>query len=444
MLQQELVPSKNGKPRRVDYLFEFPSIRRWLGELKEGPGRKINVYIFHRYMLYVKNHSGFKTPEDLIDNALNSTVKQLQQHSEILKDYLETLDTVGDSTRSKHRDVVVSFYSNNGVEAIPWGKFKKKNSGIEIYDKSDDSADFVAMMREVCRRKCSTLQLAILLTTYQSFMDDSTIAYVFNYFGFPQLVKHFGTAEWRKWDESKVPVRIDLVRPKSDVQGWTCLHRDATAAIKAWLSARYNLTGREIRIYPSPNARHLPRSDPLFIIGRDNHPIPPEYISYVFRRLGKNAGVNVYYGPRPAKTQGASIRYAFRSHEVRDNARSLAHPLKIGEEVEFFISHKMDRHGYNKSPWKDPEYFLEAYDKLAPWLNVLSCDPEKMKLENELKQKGAELEEKENKWFVHSKKLEAEIDTLKRVNRLRAEFDTEEDPVKQHEIGEKLKRLMSE
>ena len=124
-----------------------------MGELKEGPGQKINLYIFHRYMKYVKEHSRFKSPEELVQDARKSTVEQLQQHADILKDYLEILQTVGDSTRSKHRDVVMSFYVNNGIRAVPWSKFKTKNTEIEIQDRSDDSADFVEMMRKV---ECGT------------------------------------------------------------------------------------------------------------------------------------------------------------------------------------------------------------------------------------------------------------------------------------------------
>ena len=444
-MQQELIKFKGKqKDHRVDYLFEFPSVKRWLSQLKEGPGRRINIYIFHRYMKFVKDHSGFKTPEDLIESALNSTLRQLQQHADILKDYLDAMQIVGDSTRSKHRDVVMSFYKNNSVKAVPWVKFKPRNEDISIEDASEESENYVELMRTVCRAKCSRLQLAVLLTAYQSFMDDSTIAYVFNYFGYAQLVKHFGTTDWTKWDENKVPVRIDIVRPKSNLKGWTCLHHDAVVALKEWLSVRFNLVGKEIRLYPSPNTKMIPRSDPIFIVGKDDHAIPPPYVSYVFRELGKKAGVNVYTGPRPSKTQGALIRYAFSSHQVRDSARSLAHVLKIGEEVEFFITHKTDRHHYDQSPWKDPAYFLEAYDKLSPWLNVLSADPEKVKLREELQQKTKEFSEKENSWYIEARKLRDEMDKMKLVRKLERQYDMEKDRVKKDELARRLLELTSE
>jgi hypothetical protein len=36
----------------------------------------------------------------------------------------------------------------------------------------------------------------------------------------------------------------------------------------------------------------------------------------------------------------------------------------------------LDRYGYDKSPWRNPEYFRAEYMKAEPWLNILSQDPE--------------------------------------------------------------------
>ncbi len=48
---------------------------------------------------------------------------------------------------------------------------------------------------------------------------------------------------------------------------------------------------------------------------------------------------------------------------------------------------------YDKSPWKHPEYFEEKYRILAPYLNVISTDPHKERLAEQLadanKQKDA-------------------------------------------------------
>jgi hypothetical protein len=93
-----------------------------------------------------------------------------------------------------------------------------------------------------------------MLSTLQSGMDDSTLAYVFNVVGYPQLVKHFGSEDWRLWDAGKCPVRIVLVRPKNDcvplcVRYYSFLDLDAVEAIKDWLHVRPG----HLRTYPPKN-----------------------------------------------------------------------------------------------------------------------------------------------------------------------------------------------
>src|SRR5207244_300528 len=59
-----------------------------------------------------------------------------------------------------------------------------------------------------------------------------------NFAGFPQRVRHFASPDPARWDEAKVPVKIDLIRPKTDYRYYTFLHRDAIAGLKAHLSSR--------------------------------------------------------------------------------------------------------------------------------------------------------------------------------------------------------------
>jgi hypothetical protein len=54
-----------------------------------------------------------------------------------------------------------------------------------------------------------------MLVMLQSGMDASILAEVFNFHGYPQLARHFGTTDTGRWDAARCPVRIDLVRPKS-------------------------------------------------------------------------------------------------------------------------------------------------------------------------------------------------------------------------------------
>ena len=38
----------------------------------------------------------------------------------------------------------------------------------------------------------------------------------------------------------------------------------------------------------------------------------------------------------------------------------------------FFIGHNIDRYGYDKSPWNDPDHFMEQYGRMSRWLNVVT------------------------------------------------------------------------
>ena len=68
------------------------------------------------------------------------------------------------------------------------------------------------------------------------------------------------------------------------------------------------------------------------------------------------------------------MRYPFHSHEVRDTLITLA--KRNGADLSaanFFIGHTLDKYGYNKSPWDDPEYYRNEYMKISrPWLNPVS------------------------------------------------------------------------
>ena len=64
----------------------------------------------------------------------------------------------------------------------------------------------------------------------------------------------------------------------------------------------------------------------------------------------------------------------------------------------FFIGHSIDRYGYDKSPWNDPDHFMEQYGKMSRWLNVVTGDFEEKEehlrrdYENRLKEQNQALE----------------------------------------------------
>jgi hypothetical protein len=196
---------------------------------------------------------------------------------------------------------------------------------------------------------------------------------VFNVYAYPQLVSHFGTEDFEKWDVGRCPVRVDLLRPKSLYRYYTFLDVDAVDALKDWLRKRLLVTGGPIRIHGPKGPSELPTSDPVFI-RQGGGSITPAGVGAMFRQAGKKAGVNIPPAGKQWGFRGAANRYPFHSHEVRDTLVTLARKARADTvAVNFFVGHSIDKLKYDKSPWDAEEYFRGEYLKVArPYLNVVS------------------------------------------------------------------------
>jgi len=226
---------------------------------------------------------------------------------------------------------------------------------------------------------------SIITTMVQTGMDDSTLAKVFNYVAFPQLARAFKTEDFSQWDEGLgCPVRIDLVRPKTDYRYYSFLDKDAVTLLKEWLAARQTRLG-PIRVYRPKNPKQMVTSDPIYVYDY-GPPLAAGYVCKVFRDWGKVAGVNQTPEERVARYHGASIRYPFHSHECRDTLVTLGRRVGVDlAVVNFFVGHSIDRLGYDKSPWDHPEHFRAQYAKLTPYLNLISGTETRIKEETERK-----------------------------------------------------------
>jgi hypothetical protein len=71
--------------------------------------------------------------------------------------------------------------------------------------------------------------------------------------------------------------------------------------------------------------------------------------------------------------QNGLRRYHIHAHEFRDLFKSLCTLNGVsGVASEFFLGHKLDKTGYDKSPEYDVEWFRREYSKVEPQLNLLS------------------------------------------------------------------------
>lgn len=300
-------------------------------------------------------------------------------HLRTLKEWTESEEFDGclEATRIKYYGNIRGFYAYNLIQ-LPYSKLsvRRREHPVSI---NVTATRFLEMARKVCCFSGISLRdRAVILTMLQSAMDASTLAKIFNYVGFPQLVDHFGTEDVARWDENKVPVYIKLIRPKSDYDYYSFLDHDAIVCLKDYLNFRSSRFGR-IRIHPSTRPDGLSTSDPIFL-QKSGLPIGPHFISKMFKDAGIAAGVNIVPEGKMERYKGARRKYPWHSHEVRDTLVTLARKAGVEREVaNFFVGHNIDRYGYDKSPWDDPEYFKGEYHKLAKHLNIISGREAKIK-----------------------------------------------------------------
>jgi len=363
------------RPRLYEEFLPYETVQRWTQGLKEGTGKRTALYHFARFMQFLKQNKIEKSPDDLINECLDGNNRTLIMHLDWVKRFVEgdSLSGVGYAGRYRVYISVRGFYSNNRV-SLPREKVRFRDTEAVTY-KAEGNIMLDDLRKAVGHKGCSTRDRAVILCMSQSGMDDSTLSEIFNFVGYPQLVKHFGTEDYSSWSLDKCPVKIDLVRPKTAHRYYSFLDRDAISSLKDWLNVRRTLMGNNIKIYEKEGPNKLPRSDPIFVV-KGRIPIRAYLISKTFLDVGISAGINVRPPGKLALYRGASRRYPFHSHEMRDLLKSLAHLQGVDDKAsEFFLGHKMDAQGYNKSPFKDLEYFRDQYSKMSSYLNVLTPGP---------------------------------------------------------------------
>lgn len=282
------------------------SVSVWLRGLREGPGRTTALYHLAGFLRWRKARGSESDPDKIVAECVNGTNRTLIDHLKLAQEYCLTAPGFeGDkkSTRSRVYRSTRSFYLANYVP-LPQSRLRVNNHEESNEVENDVTArQFLEMVRKVLSgAKISVRDRSIILTMLQGGLDDSTLSEVFNYVAYPQLVSAFGTPDYDLWEASKCPVRIDLTRPKSSYRYYTFLDVDAVECLKEWLRVRERLTGSSLRIHPSDNPKHLPKSDPIYLNQRLG-PISPSNAWQVFNLSGKRAGINAKNGTEKQRAQ---------------------------------------------------------------------------------------------------------------------------------------------
>ena len=198
---------QGGRPKvyfDLDQLIQKKSVACFLREFREGQSRKSALYSLAWYLRWLKARGLAADPDLLVEECLNGINRTLVQNLNLLKEYCKggAMDDGGLETRKNHYRTVRSFFDANLV-SLPRSKLRMGgNSSNQEVRTEPTATEFLALARRVLTSgRLFVRDRSIILTMLQSGMDDSTLAMCFNYVGYPQLVKHFETEDWREWRE---------------------------------------------------------------------------------------------------------------------------------------------------------------------------------------------------------------------------------------------------
>ena len=363
----------------VEPILKFKTVKEWADGRAPGNSRKTAVYHMAAYIRWRRKMGLSVDPDRWVEECVNGTNKTLIEHLRPLKEWVEgpELDGSDPDTRSKHYTDIRGFYAHHLVP-LPRSKLNEGAVQATKVRRETTATGFLQMMQKVLEGQVRPRDRSMMLSMLQGGMDASTLTESYNLLAYPQFVDHFGTEDWTRWDEDYVPVRIDLVRPKTDYQFYTFQGRDAVTALKAWLNVRKSLWG-DIKVRRQANPQMLATSDPIYLTDYGTA-IAARYITHLFEGYGVRSGVNVVPDEKALPFKGAARRYPFRSHECRDTLVTLARRAKVDlPAANYFIGHEIDAYRYDKSPQDDPDWFKEQYTRLAPYLNISSQKETMMK-----------------------------------------------------------------
>src|SRR5207249_6418971 len=169
--------------------------------------------------------------------------------------------------------------------------------------------------------------------------------------------------EWKKYvnaiREKKVPIKIDIVRPKTGVDYHTYLWDDAVQAVHDLLMERARQWG--------------PNPDYLFV-NQFGKPIVEDDIQTAVRNLADRTGLEPTRGPGTPHL-GSKPVYRIRPHNFRDYFKTACENSEVPDTIsEFCLGHEIDELGYNQFQKTDEgkERIVKALGKVRPKLNILT------------------------------------------------------------------------
>jgi len=295
-------------------------------------------------------------------------------------------------TKKKVYGLIRSFFKHNRVPLPEDPDFiVKENYEATRMDISLD--DFKAILREA-----NLMYRSVFLTKFQGMMGTKEIIY-FSSCCWPQVDTQLRKGS--KWLHSPDRIIIHLPGRKGSRKGYyTSLERDAVDALRLYLRKWRGPIRAGEAIYLNDRRRPLTEYNvrqawlSCAIKAGVVEPKTPKCEKCggptVRRRLSRRGAQKVMYRctecgyERAATSEDKRVlsrnRYGKASHEgCRDLTRSRWEKSGVkGWIAEFRMGHigRIDPNNYQRVYEKDPAWMEEQFEKAAPWLNIISENPE--------------------------------------------------------------------
>ena len=266
----------------------------------------------------------------------------------VIREYMTNVQMtqLSDSTRANARAAIKSYFSEHDI-VLNLPKIKKKQADNTVKDDPMTLEDFYKMLQ---KGNPGIVMRTIMLIKLHSGMDSSTFTDRFNYNGYSQIVKYFGTENHSMWNPDLCPVPITLVRVKTGVRYTTFIERDAITQLQEYL------TWKEVK-YGKQDI-----SKPLFMTTK-NMPVSSIWLSRCFSQVAVRAGIQKKVSP---------MLYKIRAHEVRDILKST---LMTSGCVQYAADHVLGhapRDSYEKQSTLYPAELRAEYTKASSRINIFS------------------------------------------------------------------------
>lgn len=372
----------NVKKEIQELLKKSRSLKTVIWRKESDTSKNKFLYDFYRYWRWLQTEGvkefewlkDIKTPDDLIKHYDSLPAgKEKYMHVDPIEFWLKSLHRIGSNTKRSMLTSIRCFYKENR-SPLPKSEVKFRKTQLEKQRIQTQCPIQLSELRSLIMRG-NVLERAVLLCCFQGAMGVGEFE-EFNVWN-KDLAKRL--------KEGEVPLLINLHRPKTDEVYYSFLEKDAVEALKLWLKERERLTGKPIEfgepIFISLDKKRSSKEKKVFTA------VKSWTIQRIVRTLSAEVGLE-----KPEKfdqekySAPSQIRHKFHPHELRDVFKSVCSIAGVNPIAsEWFLGHKIDKLGYDKSPFIDKEFFRKEYKKAAGLLNLLSSAgaPEETKVQRD-------------------------------------------------------------